>query len=119
AVVPEHELLRDLARDGHRDLAVALTDGRCLKFGNPLLEVSAAITTEVRGGRGAHTPNDQRSNGGHRNATECRHRSPIHLSSAPFPIASSAEAECAARRWAVHAPSKLHARASSARRHEG
>ncbi len=117
AVVPEHELRRDLARDGERDLAGALACCRRLEFGNAFLEVGAAVATEICGVRGAHA-HDQCSYGGHRNATECRHRSPIHVSSAPLFSASSAEAECAARRLAVHVSSGPHARASSARRHE-
>ena len=52
AVVPKHDRLVDLTGDSERDLAVTLAGGRGLELGNALLEIGAAVTTEVsRGGR--------------------------------------------------------------------
>ena len=50
------------------------------------LRLSEKVGAEIRRLRGAHAPNDQRGDGGHRNATECRHRSPIHVSRLHFPM---------------------------------
>src|SRR3990172_5490972 len=45
-VVPNVHGLDDPTRKGHRDLLVALADGRRFKLGHPLLEIRAAITAE-------------------------------------------------------------------------
>ena len=49
AVIPPRPELDHPTGQGHRDLLVALADGRCLELRYPLLEIRAAVTTEIRG----------------------------------------------------------------------
>ena len=51
AVIPPRPELDHPTGQGHRDLLVALADGRCLELSYPLLEIRAAVATEIRGFR--------------------------------------------------------------------
>ena len=44
AIVPEHDLLGDVARERERDFAAGPADRRRLELGDPLLEIRAAVT---------------------------------------------------------------------------
>src|SRR4029079_2052866 len=46
-IVPEVDRLGHPTGEGHRDLLVALADGRCFQFRHPLLEIRAAVAPEV------------------------------------------------------------------------
>ena len=83
AVVPPGPELDHPTGQGHRDLLVALADGRRFELRDPLFEIRAAVTTEIRGlgRRGAHGETAKRhtKRGCDGDAAGCFCQSPKHV----------------------------------------
>ncbi len=78
-VVPPHDLMANVTRDLQRNFPVALADGRGLELGNPLLEISAAITAKVSGLGLAGAV--EAGGGDDRHCASRLQQSPIHINS--------------------------------------